>query len=211
MITTSGKPKCSEHGCNRQQIAATHDLCKVHRKIQLGTAKGCTATIDGVSCTGIQHANALCGMHYTQMKVHGAIISMEATPGRKDNALDPFSRFASKIVPNSNTGCWLWDGPLGDDGYPRFSDKGTTYRAHRWLWRELVNPGLTRATEIDHVGCSIKCVRPAHLQEVTRARHHEITVHRRRVLSSNTGKVFISEREAWNVAEVLFAKTYGLP
>lgn len=149
-------------------------------------------------------------MHNTQMKVHGAIVSMEPTPGREDSAQDPLTRFKSNITPDWDSGCWLWNGHCGDDGYPRFAS-GKTYRAHRWIWMQLVNSDLTEDVELDHVGCSIKCVRPAHLQPVTRARHHEITVERKKALTVNPGKTFFSEKAGWSVSEVLFARVNELP
>lgn len=83
-------------------------------------------------------------------------------------------RFAELV---DQTGeCWLWTGKLSDDGYPLMKVKRdgvwTYVRAHRWAWEAEHGPigeGLT----LDHMperGCtSTACVRPAHLEPVTRA------------------------------------------
>lgn len=77
-------------------------------------------------------------------------------------------RFWAQVQLARGDGCWLWTGPLTDDGYPRFRLKDRPVRAHRWAYERLVGPipaGLT----LDHL-CEVPaCVRPDHLEPVTRS------------------------------------------
>ena len=62
-------------------------------------------------------------------------------------------------------GCWLWHGELDRDGYGRMANGRT--RAHHAVWRELVGP-IPEGHELDHLCRRRSCVRPEHLEPVTR-------------------------------------------
>ena len=78
----------------------------------------------------------------------------------------------AKIEPEPNTGCWLWTGSLGRDGYGRMRFPGapsgaSPVLAHRYVYEKLIGPipaGLT----LDHICRMRSCVNPAHLEPVTR-------------------------------------------
>lgn len=82
-------------------------------------------------------------------------------------------RFWTKVVaarqPNEFTGtpCWLWAASVRDSGYGQFSIDDRPRAVHRisYTWAYGVIPsGLT----LDHLCRQKRCVRPDHLEAVTR-------------------------------------------
>ncbi len=74
------------------------------------------------------------------------------------------ARFWAKVQKTST--CWLWQGATSR-GYGIFWDGKRLVRSHRYAYELLVGPipaGLT----IDHQCRVHNCVRPAHLEPVTR-------------------------------------------
>ena len=65
--------------------------------------------------------------------------------------------------------CWLWVGPLCNDGYGRAAGSDSKLRlAHRVVWEELVGK-IPPELEVDHL-CRVRhCVNPDHLEPVTHA------------------------------------------
>jgi hypothetical protein len=72
-------------------------------------------------------------------------------------------------------GCWLWQGPLDRDGYGR----GRRGQAHVEAWLQQVGP-VPEGKELDHLCRRRRCVRPAHLEPVTRGENERRKVWRRR-------------------------------
>lgn len=76
----------------------------------------------------------------------------------------PFERY----TPEPNTGCWLWTGYCGRNGYGRGSFFGVARDAHRAFYGELLGK-VPSGLELDHA-CRVRsCVNPAHLTPVTHA------------------------------------------
>lgn len=77
--------------------------------------------------------------------------------------------FLGKIVPEPNSGCWLWDGVCSTDGYARFSIVGygnNQKNAHRVAYEHFVAE-IPKGMEIDHK-CYVRCcVNPNHLRVVS--------------------------------------------
>jgi hypothetical protein len=71
--------------------------------------------------------------------------------------------FWNQVIPEPNSGCWLWLGSTDKAGYGSSHGK----LAHRTALSavEPLIPGLT----VDHKCCVTNCVNPAHLQQVTNA------------------------------------------
>lgn len=80
-------------------------------------------------------------------------------------------RFESKFIPEPNSGCWLWIGPMNGLGYGWFSlfkfrkidtKRSSSYRAHRVSWmfsRGPIPPGMCVLHR-----CDVRsCVNPDHL------------------------------------------------
>ena len=83
-------------------------------------------------------------------------------------------------------GCWLWTGYVGYDGYGNFWD-GTYTSAykqrwvypHRFIFAEINGP-IPEGMEINHLCRTRNCVRPEHLELVSRAqnaRHRQVKTH----------------------------------
>jgi hypothetical protein len=80
-------------------------------------------------------------------------------------------RFWDKVVPEPNSGCWLWTGASVSNGYGQIKRAGTRTQvlAHRMAYETLVGP-IAADLEIDHRVCRIPCcVNPTHLEPVTSA------------------------------------------
>lgn len=83
--------------------------------------------------------------------------------------VDRHSRFMAKVQIQA-TGCWLWTAARDRDGYGQFGDGGTMIRAHRWAYERFVGP-IPHGMEINHL-CRVRaCVKPEHLEPLTRAEH----------------------------------------
>jgi hypothetical protein len=76
-----------------------------------------------------------------------------------------YDRFMAKVLPEPNTGCWLWTAGVTHGGYGYFTDNGPV-GAHVFSYRYHhgeVPPGF-----VVHHRCNVTCcVNPAHLEAVT--------------------------------------------
>ncbi|MGE3448999.1 MAG: HNH endonuclease signature motif containing protein [Microbacteriaceae bacterium] len=61
--------------------------------------------------------------------------------------------------------CWIWQGK-SKLGYGFVKRGGKEYRAHRWLWEQVVGP-IPDGLVIDHLCRNTLCVNPDHLEPVT--------------------------------------------
>lgn len=77
-------------------------------------------------------------------------------------------RFWSKVVFTER--CWVWMAARQSRGYGSFGPGGDARSslAHRWVYERTAGPIPAHLT-IDHLCCNKLCVRPAHMQVVTRA------------------------------------------
>lgn len=86
---------------------------------------------------------------------------------RGRRALPPLERFMSHVMPEPNSGCWLWTAYVNKFGYGRFAvtrKRGAS--AHRWAYENIVGP-VPGGLQLDHL-CRIRsCVNPTHLEAVT--------------------------------------------
>ncbi len=71
-------------------------------------------------------------------------------------------RFSARYIPEPNSGCWLWEGHLNQDGYGTLG----IHQAHRVAWKLLCGP-IRSDHDIDHLCRNRCCVNPAHLEPVT--------------------------------------------
>lgn len=73
----------------------------------------------------------------------------------------------SRVIPEPNSGCWIWDGPPGGGGYARTTINNRQIKIHRLAW-VLKNGPIPDGLELDHK-CRVRsCVNPDHLEPVTR-------------------------------------------
>lgn len=64
-------------------------------------------------------------------------------------------------------GCWLWTGGLDSDGYGKLKFEGRWVRAYRLAYELEIGP-IPNGLTLDHL-CRVRaCVRPSHLEPVTR-------------------------------------------
>lgn len=79
-------------------------------------------------------------------------------------------RFVAKVDNFDVDGCWLWVGAIDKNtGYGRFhaGDGRRTVNAHRFAYETFVGP-IPPGLDLDHL-CRVRaCVRPSHLEPVTR-------------------------------------------
>jgi len=85
------------------------------------------------------------------------------------------TRFEKYVLPEPNSGCWLWLGALDRDGYGRFStyiggntNKIKSHAAHRFSY-EMYMRKIDDGMQLDHLCRNKCCVNPDHLEQVTLA------------------------------------------
>lgn len=79
---------------------------------------------------------------------------------------DPVPRFWAKVMPEPNSGCWLWLGSISGEGYGSLAVNAGQKQAHRWSYEHFVGP-IPDGLQIDHL-CRVRCcVNPSHLEAVT--------------------------------------------
>lgn len=81
--------------------------------------------------------------------------------------LDRLDKF---IVPDPNSGCWIWAGSRNLRGYGRLTLYGgaskKTFWAHRLVY-EFYRGSIPIGLHLDHLCKTPACVNPAHLEPVT--------------------------------------------
>lgn len=88
--------------------------------------------------------------------------------------LDLLDRLADKFLVGD--GCWPWQGPSNSSGYGSIRlnvgfKQGVTRGAHVVLYELMVGP-IPEGLELDHLCRNKRCVRPDHLEPVTRAENN---------------------------------------
>jgi HNH endonuclease len=76
-----------------------------------------------------------------------------------------FRRFWSKVL--IGDGCWVWQGALTNPGYARVWAGDKMKQAHNLSYETLVGP-IPDGLELDHLCRNRACVRPDHLEPVSR-------------------------------------------
>jgi len=71
-------------------------------------------------------------------------------------------RFLSKVSPEPNSGCWLWDASVHKSGYPHFWCDGTMLYAHRYSYEQHYGP-VPEGMLVMHRCDVCICVNPEHL------------------------------------------------
>lgn len=88
-------------------------------------------------------------------------------------------RFWAKVMPEPNSGCWLWTAQISTNGYALLCVAGRRVRAHRFSY-ELHKGPIPAGLQIDHT-CSVRCcVNPDHLDAVTQRENNRRTFARGR-------------------------------
>lgn len=75
-------------------------------------------------------------------------------------------RFMAFVMPEPNSGCWLWMGCLNTHGYAKFQVSGHGIAGSRWAYQHFVGL-IPEGLQIDHK-CRVRCcVNPDHLRPLT--------------------------------------------
>jgi hypothetical protein len=81
-------------------------------------------------------------------------------------------RFMAYVIPEPNSGCWLWCGPVNRQGYGFMKVGATNKKAHRIAWELFHGPlppwaGQKRGVVVRHMCHNTSCVNPDHLAKGT--------------------------------------------
>lgn len=81
-------------------------------------------------------------------------------------------RFTTKILVDSDTGCWVWTGAVtGSMGYGSFYMNGRKEVAHRAAYMLYVGP-IPDGFDLDHLCRNPLCANPEHVEPVTQAENN---------------------------------------
>jgi len=76
-------------------------------------------------------------------------------------------RLENKIIPEPNSGCWLWIGACGKYGHGQLTWPGHSRSAHRAVY-EFLNGPVAPELDMDHFWCNNpSCVNPEHVRPVS--------------------------------------------
>lgn len=108
---------------------------------------------------------ALDSLRGTQKRSRGIRDLIFVRPNYHVPATD-IERFERYILPEPNSGCFLWTGATYRNGYAMFTPRGgPSQLAHRYAYKHYVGP-ITEYS-LDHK-CRVRCcVNPAHLEPVS--------------------------------------------
>ena len=77
-----------------------------------------------------------------------------------------------KIVPEPNSGCWMWMAATNDGGYGNTTINGKRKYTHRAAYELLIGK-IPDGLHIDHL-CRVRsCCNPSHLEPVTHQENHK--------------------------------------
>ena len=85
------------------------------------------------------------------------------TSGATDTLIQRLNRYTKR-----GEGCWEWTGAVNSNGYGQLAFDGRGQNAHRLAYIAFVGP-IPDGHQIDHLCRNRRCVRPDHLEAVTRA------------------------------------------
>lgn len=92
-------------------------------------------------------------------------LSIEVRPAAW--AVPAVDRFWSAVSKGDGDTCWLWTASRTPEGYGQFGAEKRRILAHRFSYELSVGP-IPEGLELDHLCRNRGCVRPDHLQPVTR-------------------------------------------
>lgn len=93
---------------------------------------------------------------------------MQHVPRKPNGVPRDFEWLMRWAIPEPNSGCLLWLGPLNKSGYGSVNYNGKTMNAFVVAWI-LVKGPIPRPLEPDHL-CRVRpCINPDHLELVTRS------------------------------------------
>lgn len=93
--------------------------------------------------------------------------------------LEDLTRLVRTKTIECECGCWYWTAAVNHHGYPRFELRRQSWLVHRYAYERLVGP-IPDDMTLDHRNCtSHRCIRPDHMDVVTRSENSERANHTR--------------------------------
>jgi hypothetical protein len=131
-----------------------------------------SCSIEG--CDRPVYGHGWCTKHWGRWYRHGD--PLYVTPGRAHRSESVEVRFWAKVnrdgpipeyAPDLGP-CWIWTAGLSGRGYGQFSGAAGRVKAHRWAYENEHGP-VPDGLDLDHLCHVPACVRPSHLEPVTRS------------------------------------------
>lgn len=153
---------CSVDGCAKAHYSKTYCNAHYRRWRRYGDPLGervYPETYCKVEGCGRRAAGwELCDAHYRRWKKSGDPLSGGELAVVHRDWEEAFDAYTSR---DEESGCLIWTGYVGTDGYGTIGGRGT--RAHRYAW-ERKNGPIPCGAEIDHVCYRKACVETGHLR-----------------------------------------------
>lgn len=170
---------CSVPECGRVE-QLRRGFCDRHYRAfrRHGDPLGCapepdwTCNVPGCAIIG-QTRQGMCEMHYRRAARNGG----DPGPAEMLRIIgDDTARFWSYVDKNGPLPdrvewlgpCWLWTGWISPDGYGSVRVDGRNIGAHRLGYELIIGP-VPHGLELDHMCRNTACVRPSHLDPVTKS------------------------------------------
>lgn len=154
--------------CGNERFADSHIAGRVTNPHPFAPATvadgGGVLTWEETRCPACGDTAPVCGQCGTRLLVYAEIAALRAevetltlinTGNVAENA-----RLRAEV----ERGCWMWSGPRHGEGYGKTGKNGL---AHRVVYEALVGP-IPDGMQLDHLCRNTGCVRPDHLEPVTR-------------------------------------------
>jgi len=145
----AGRGWCHKH-YKRWQINGTLTLSKTFYK-----DSGIVCSVE--DCNKPAKIFGWCQMHYHRWYNYGDLES-------RVRSIE--ERLLNKMIPEPNSGCWLWTGATNKDGYGSIDFNGKNRKAYRVAYELLKGP-IPQGLTIDHLCRVPSCINPAHLEPTT--------------------------------------------
>jgi hypothetical protein len=117
-------------------------------------------------------------------------------------------RFMDKVIPEPNSGCWLWDGAANENDYGRFRINGRTIQSHRFSYSIFFGE-FDDQMHVLHKCDVTCCVNPNHLFLGTHQENiKDMDMKKRRASKLDDGK--IKYIKSSNKSAVSLAKELGV-
>jgi HNH endonuclease len=155
-----GTPTSTASGLSARYATARGGLTKTSWKTMMHDRPP-TKEAPGPSTTGVNSAQPGCGLTTRNRVSHWTTLP------------DWIEKY---IIPEPNSGCWLWTGPVypANNGYyGKICMWGKQYYSHRLVY-EIEKGLILLGLELDHLCRTTLCCNPDHLEAVT----HKINMQR---------------------------------